>query len=103
MPSKTILVALFSCILVGLTAYNLHAATQQAVWHWGGLTSGVDRYWTRATFLDAYCGFLTFYVFVYYRERALGRLLWFVAIMLLGNIAMSAYMLLTLKRLKPGE
>jgi uncharacterized membrane protein len=103
MSSKTVLIALFGCIFVGLSAYNLHASTLQAVWQWGGLTSGPDRYWTRATFVDAYCGFLTFYVFVYYKERIVGRIGWFVAIMLLGNVAMSFYMLLCLKRLKPGE
>jgi hypothetical protein len=42
---------------------------------WGGL-EGPDRYWTIATLMDAYFGFLTFYVWVFYKEmRWLPRLL----------------------------
>jgi hypothetical protein len=59
--------------------------------------------WFRATLVDAYCGFLTFYAWVFYRERTwAGRGLWFVAIMALGNIAMSVYVLARLFRLPPG-
>lgn len=103
MTAKTILMALFGCILTGLIAYNLHAASLQAVWHWGGLTTGPDRFWTRATLADAYCGFLTFCVLVHYKERGFRRVGWWVAILALGNIAVSAYLLLCLNRLKPGE
>ena len=103
MSAKIVLMALFGSILTGLCAYNLYASSLQAVWHWGGLTAGADRFWTRATFADAYCGFLTFYVFVYYKEGRVGRIGWLIAILLLGNIAVSAYMLLCLNRLKPGE
>jgi hypothetical protein len=43
---------------------------------------------------------LTFYAWVFYKEtRWLKRCLWFIAIMLLGNIATSAYVLLQLLRL----
>ena len=50
--------------------------------------------WFIATMADAYCGFLTFFVWVAYQQTAaLARVLWFLAIMLLGNIAMSAYCL----------
>jgi hypothetical protein len=104
MPSKTVLKILFSCIFLTLLAYNSWATTQQSVLAWGGLTTGTDRYWTIATFLDAYFGFLTFYVWVFYKEpRWAPRLLWFIAIMALGNIAMSAYVLLQLFRLRPDQ
>jgi hypothetical protein len=74
------------------------------VFQWGGLTTDPDRYWTLATLLDAYCGFLTFYVWVHYKERRWWRRIgWFVAIMLLGNMAMSTYVLLQLLRLKSDE
>jgi hypothetical protein len=54
--------------------------------------------------MDAYFGFTTFYVWVFYKERAwAARILWFVAIMLLGNMAMASYVLLQLARLKPDE
>ena len=75
----------------------------QAVQNWGGL-SGPDRYWTIATLMDAYCGFLTFYVWVLFKEaRWLPRIAWFIAIMLLGNIAMSSYVLYQLLRLRPDH
>ncbi len=104
MARKTTLKVLFLCILVTLLVYNSWAATQQAVWQWGGLTTGDDRYWTIATFLDAYCGFITFYAWVVYKEsRCWSRIVWFIAIMALGNIAMSSYMLLQLFRLRPEQ
>ena len=104
MPTKTGLKILFACICITLLLYNSWAATQQSLLQWGGLTTGIDRYWTIATFLDAYFGFLTFYVWVFYKEAGWRRrVLWFMAIMALGNIAMSAYMLLQLLRLRPGQ
>ena len=104
MPSKSALKVLFSCIFITLLVYNSWAATQQSVLQWGGLTNGIDRYWTIATFLDAYAGFLTFYTWVFYKEpRWTLRVLWFIAIMALGNIAMSSYVLLQLWRLRPDQ
>ena len=48
--------------------------------------------WFIASLFDAYWGFITFFVWVAWKERSAGaRTLWFVAIMLLGNIAMSVY------------
>jgi hypothetical protein len=59
--------------------------------------------WFHATLADAYFGFITFYVWVFYKERTwVGRIVWFVLIMTLGNIAMSIYMLLQLWRLPRG-
>jgi predicted permease len=50
--------------------------------------------WFIATMFDAYWGFMTFFVWVCYKQTSwLARLAWFVAILLLGNIAMSAYCL----------
>ena len=104
MSTKTTLKILFSCILLSLLICTGWASTQQSVLHWGGLTTGPDRYWTIATLMDAYFGFLTFYVWVYYKEsRAFPKIAWFVAIVLLGNMAMSAYVLLQLLRLRPEQ
>ena len=56
--------------------------------------------WFIATLFDCYFGFLTFYLWLAYREVGwLARTLWLLAILALGNIAMSAYMLLSLWRL----
>lgn len=102
--NRSALRLLFGFIFVTLLAYTSWASTQQPVWEWQGLTTGPDRWWTIATLIDAYYGFITFYVWVFYKERgALARAGWFVAIMLLGNMAMSAYVLLQLWRLPANE
>ncbi len=50
--------------------------------------------WVVATLFDAYLAFLAFFIFVAWKERSLAaRGLWFVALMLLGNFAIAAYML----------
>jgi len=50
--------------------------------------------WFIATLFDAYWGFITFYVWICFKQSSwLARAVWFCAIMLLGNIAMSAYCL----------
>ena len=60
--------------------------------------------WAVATLYDAYSGFVIYWMWVAYRERSNGtRILWFVLIMALGNIATSAYLFWQLKSLAPGE
>ncbi len=50
--------------------------------------------WFIAKLMDAYWGFVTFYAWVAWKEQSWGaRVLWFIAIMLLGNIAMAIYMI----------
>jgi hypothetical protein len=50
--------------------------------------------WFIATLFDAYWGFITFFVWVAYKQTSwLARGAWLVAILLLGNIAMAAYCL----------
>lgn len=104
MNSRTALILLFSTILLSLLCCTLWASWQQPVWEWQGLTREPDRWWTLATLLDAYYGFLTFFAWVCFKERAhRARLGWFLLIMTLGNMAMAAYVLIQLFRLKPGE
>jgi predicted permease len=70
---------------------------------WQTPHSVVQHPWFIATLFDCYFGFLTFYLWVAYREADwLARALWLLAILALGNIAMSAYMLLALWRLPAG-
>ena len=98
---KRALQFLFGFLLLSLAVFNGWVSTQQAVWNWGGLTTPPDNLWTIATLIDAYYGFFTFYVWVLWKEtRALPRAAWFVAIMLLGNIAMATYCLAELFRLR---
>jgi hypothetical protein len=56
--------------------------------------------WFIATLFDTYFAFLTFYCWVAYKEASnLSRVLWLLAILILGNIAMASYLLLQLFRL----
>ena len=90
------LIYLFAGILVLMVGMTVWASLERNVLDNGHLMR--DR-WFLATLADAYCGFITFYVWVAYRESSwLGRVLWFVAIMGLGNMAMAVYMLLQLWR-----
>jgi hypothetical protein len=94
---------LFAAILTGMLAVTTWASIHQSAWQWGGLVTEPDRAWTIATLCDAYAGFLTFYAWVFYKTRGFARAGWFVAIMLLGNIAMSVFVLIELRRLAPGD
>jgi Protein of unknown function (DUF1475) len=104
MSTTTALKIVFSCVFFALLVCTTWAGAHQAAWRWTGLTVGIDRYWTIATLMDAYFGFLTFYVWVFYKETHWPqRTIWFIAIMLLGNMAMSAYVLLQLYKLKSAQ
>ena len=57
--------------------------------------------WFIATLFDAYWAFVTFTVWVIWKEQSTAtRILWFIAVILWGNIAMSLYMLVELFRIK---
>jgi len=59
--------------------------------------------WFRATLADAYCAFLTVYVWVAWRERTyLARLLWLLVFLGLGSIGIASYVLIELFRLGPS-
>jgi hypothetical protein len=95
--ARTILVLLFGAILVTMLAVTTYASLDRSILKVGPpLTSDP---WFHATLVDAYCGFLTFFAWVAYKETALWKkLIWFVLIMTLGNIAMSIYVLIQLVR-----
>lgn len=104
MHARTALRILFGVILASMIVVTTWASLRQPVWEWGGLTQSPDNGWTVATLCDAYFGFITFYVWVACKERLWSaRIGWLVAILLLGNMAMSAYMLLQLRRLPAGQ
>ena len=84
-----------------MTTYvSLHKSIMLA----GTEFSWVGSPWAVATLFDAYFGFVTFFVWVCFKERTLAaKLLWFMLIMGLGNIAMSGFVLLQLFKLRPDE
>ena len=88
---------LFLMLLIVITAglnQNMLEAVRQ-IW---------PNWWFKVTLLDAYCGFLTIFVWVAYKERLMWRkLVWFAAFMLLGNVAISSYVLLELAKLRESE
>src|SRR5262249_57891669 len=71
---------------------------------WSALPSFAASPWSMATLYDAYFGFLTFFCWLAWRERSpLLKIVWFVLIMLGGNIIMSLYVLIQLFGLKPED
>ena len=104
MAARKPLITLFVLILAVMLAVTSWATMVQPVWEWGGLTTPPDHAWTIATLADAYCGFLTFFAWVCFKEQRAGkRVAWFVGIMLLGNMAMAAYVLRELRRLSGND
>ena len=104
MERKTlyILRSLFALILIGMLAVVLTATIDQNIFEAAG--NMWPNWWFKATLADAYFGFLTFFVWVAYKELHLWRkLVWFVSIMLLGNVAISTYILLELFKLQEKD
>lgn len=94
--------ALFVLILLGMLAVIITASIDQSMFEAVGKMW--PHWWFKVTLADAYFGFITFFVWVAYKELRLWRkLVWFASIMLLGNLATSAYMLLQLFKLKEGD
>lgn len=57
--------------------------------------------WFIATLLDAYLGFIAFWIWVAWKEGAIAaRVYWLVTILLWGNPAIAGYMLLELARVR---
>jgi len=101
---KAILIALFSAILLVMICVTLWSASRSSLFDPAVRAAFNAQPWAVATLFDAYCGFITFFVWVACREREPGlKILWLVLILLLGNIAMSFYVLLQLVHLRPGE
>lgn len=56
--------------------------------------------WFITTLFDAYFAFLTFYIWVAWKEQSLGaRILWLLVVLMWGNFAMAIYMLVELFRI----
>lgn len=100
--TRTLLILLFAGVLAAMIAVTTYASLDRSILRVGPpLTTDP---WFHATLADAYFGFLTFYVWVAYKEpRLWRRLLWLLLIMTLGNIAMSLYLLIQLCGWNPAE
>ncbi len=102
MTMRTALKLLFGGIFVWMVVLSVRTSLEISIWEaWDSFGANP---WAVATLYDAYFGFITFWVWVAYKERTVaGKLVWLVLILGLGNIAMSLYMLIQLFRLKPDE
>jgi len=90
----------FIVVLVSMLAVTSWASMHCALWEIPGSVGGHP--WFIATLFDTYWAFLTFYCWLAYKERTwLARVGWLLGILLLGNIAMAAYMLILLFRVRP--
>ncbi|REJ94142.1 MAG: DUF1475 domain-containing protein [Planctomycetota bacterium] len=95
---RTTLTVIFSLFFLIMLAFTVRASLDRSILDVGWAIVG-DA-WFQATLVDAYLGFFTFYVWVAYKERTwVGRIVWFVLIMALGNMAMATYVLIQLARL----
>ncbi|HRG48277.1 MAG TPA: DUF1475 family protein [Leptospiraceae bacterium] len=94
----TVLKIIFSFILVSMLYVTTWASLELNLFT--HLPTLLKDPWVIATLFDAYYGFITFYLWVCYKENSMiARLLWLIGIMLLGNIAMAIYMLIELFKL----
>ena len=99
---KTALKLLFGFIFVFMVVMTVRTSLQVSLW--SAMPAFAASPWSMATLYDAYFGFLTFFCWLAWRERSLARkVVWFVLIMTLGNIAMSAYVLWQLFGLKKEQ
>ena len=84
---------LFVVVIGSMVAVTSWAGSHQSLGAFAHSTTFRDP-WVIATLFDAYWAFITFYVWVAWKERSVpARLLWFVSIILLDNTAMASYML----------
>jgi hypothetical protein len=91
--------ALFVTVIVSMLAVTGWASSQCALF---AIPREVFIHpWFIATLFDAYWAFIAFYVWVAWKEQSLAaRILWFVAIILWGNLAMATYLLIELFRIQ---
>ena len=90
---------LFIVIFVAMSSLITWASMEQPIF---GIPPEVrSNPWFIATLFDAYFAFITFYVWVAWKEPTLGaRILWFITVIMWGNFAMAVYMLVELFRIK---
>ena len=109
MTSRRLIIAYFVLVLVAMTWVSWYASTAPTITSLpqyaaitgkeginviDGFVTVCSEPWGLATMFDAYFGFLAFWLYVAWRERSgLSRVLWFVALMALGNFAIAGYAL----------
>lgn len=93
---------IFSVFFLVILWATCRASLDRNVFHAG---SGLwpDK-WFQATLVDTYLAFLTITLWVFYKEtKWFARVLWFVLIMALGNLAIAAYVLIQIGKSGDGS
>ncbi|MBY0549518.1 MAG: DUF1475 domain-containing protein [Candidatus Obscuribacterales bacterium] len=97
----SLLKILYVGILLAMLSVTTWASLKESILSIPSAVTGDP--WFVATLFDAYFGFLSFFLWVCYKEKSVVlKVVWFFAVMILGNIAMAIYMLIKLFRLPPG-
>ena len=93
---------LFTCILISMLCVTSWASLHCPLF---GVPRNVATHpWFIATLFDAYWGFVTFLVWVLYKEtKCVSKLAWIFAVLSLGNVAMSVYCLTELFKIKTNQ
>lgn len=82
----------FIVVLIAMLGVTTWASSVVALWDTPRAVA--THPWFIATLFDTYFAFLTFYCWVAYKETSsVARVVWLIAILLLGNIAMAVYLL----------
>jgi hypothetical protein len=89
----------FSFVIIAMTGVIIWASSRCALFD---IPREVFSHpWFIATLLDAYLGFIAFWVWVAWKERSVAaRVYWLAAILLWGNPAIAGYMLLEIAKVR---
>lgn len=99
---KKLMIVFFSGVLLSMLIVTTWASLHEDVFTGGGKL--LREPWGVATLADTYFAFLTFYVWVLYKEQSkLLKGVWLVLILLLGNMAMAVYVLIQIKNSKENS
>lgn len=92
----------FAAILAGTSWATYHQSIFPVMGSLVNEPTGGNNPWLWACLVDAYLGFLWFWVWILLREQRLtAALAWIPALLLTGNFAMAVYAMLAAKNLPP--
>jgi hypothetical protein len=95
--------ALFIVVFASMIGVTTWASLHQPLGDFARSATFRDP-WVIATLFDAYWAFIAFFVWVAWKEQSLAaRLLWFVSLIALGNLAIAIYFLVQLFRVSPSS
>lgn len=93
---------LFCVVLLSMLGVTLWASRHTSLF---AIPADVLRHpWFIATLFDAYWAFIAVFIWVAWKEQLVAaRILWFIAIVALGNISIASYFLRELFSVRAGE